>query len=78
MKTSNSQRRFSENREWHTEDHHHHRPSIETFELAECVIVNEPTTSQAIVEHEPKPKLNNLPKLSVSSPSPPFEQEIIL
>lgn len=60
--------------------HHHHRPSIETFELSECVIVNEPSTSKAIVEqtNETKPKLNNLPKLSVSSPSPPFEQEIIL
>lgn len=68
------QRRFSENKEWDSEERT--SPQRDNIELVECH--NEPTTSNKLLSSTKKtPKLNTLPTLSISvpSPSPPHEEE---
>ncbi|CAO1313906.1 unnamed protein product [Diamesa hyperborea] len=67
-------RRFSENKEWDSEERT--SPQRDNIELVECH--NEPTTSIKLSSSTKKtPKLNTLPTLSISvpSPSPPHEEE---
>lgn len=71
------QRRFSENREWETDDS---GTMKETIELVECHN-GEPSSMTDLENNNPKvnkiPKLTNLPTLSISGPSPPHDEEFL-
>lgn len=66
------QRRFSENKIWETEENQT-PPQTDSIEMVECYI--DPQKNQQ--QQQKTPKLNTLPTLSISvpSPSPPYEDE---
>ncbi|XP_037041291.1 uncharacterized protein LOC119078008 isoform X1 [Bradysia coprophila] len=71
-------RRFSENREWETDDSGTLR---ETIELVECHN-GEPSSMTDLENNNPTvtnkiPKLINLPTLSISGPSPPHDDDFL-
>lgn len=72
------QRRFSENKIWETEENQT-PPQTDSIEMVECY--NDPQINQQQQQQQQQktPKLNTLPTLSISvpSPSPPHEDEEI-
>lgn len=75
------QRRFSENKIWETEENQT-PPQTDSIEMVECY--NDPQRNQQQQhqqlqqqQQQKTPKLNTLPTLSISvpSPSPPYEDE---